>query len=177
MTNWSCSGQESRYPFPNIPQSSPKFLAHFSLCPIRSFRSRNSWHLAGAMHVAPGCQTLASATVASTPHFFAPRRCSTPTRVPKPRAGCRARPATSTPPQNPAPISPSCYYHITVQPSIQQGAKSLVGRKLSPSHLPRPVRVFHFQIQFMSHRSAVYRTRRPDTREAWNRRSSWPSRP
>ena len=29
--------------------SSPNFLAHFSLCSIRSFRSRNSWHLGGAM--------------------------------------------------------------------------------------------------------------------------------
>ena len=35
----------------------------------------------------------------------------TPTRVPKPRA---ATGNDSTPPQNPAPISPSCYYHITV---------------------------------------------------------------
>ena len=88
------------------------FLAHFSLRPIRSFRSRNSWHLGGAMYVAPGCQTLASPTVASTPHLFAPRRCSTPTRVPKPRA---ATGNDSTPPQNPAPFSPSRYYHITVR--------------------------------------------------------------
>jgi hypothetical protein len=47
MTNWSCSEQDIH--FPNSPQSSPNLLAHFSLCPIRSFRSRNSWHLAGAM--------------------------------------------------------------------------------------------------------------------------------
>ena len=82
-------------------------------------------------HVAPGCQTLASPTVASTTHFFARRRCSTPTRVPKPRA---ATGNDSTPPQNPAPISPSCYYHIT---AARQAHRSLdfrgVGRGLAPA--------------------------------------------
>ena len=63
------------------------------------------------MYVAPGCQTLASPTVASTPHSFAPRRCSTPTRVPKPRA---ATGNDSTPPHDPAPFPPSLYYQTTV---------------------------------------------------------------
>ena len=116
MSSWSCSEQDHDFPRTNSPQSSltllptPNLLAHFSLCPIRSFRSRNSWHLGGVRHTLtlphcthkscgthPGvCQTLGLASptehrrFTTTPHVFAPRRCSTPTRVPKPRAATRA---------------------------------------------------------------------------------------